>query len=99
MSARIDHAAQAEEWLADAKRAEVSFTASLHDRARRIAEAEAFAAIAQVHATLALAEQQRIANLVALGVIGGGPISNSSPTHAVQYLSSEYPDESKVLGL
>ena len=47
----------------------------------------------------ALVEQQRIANLVALGVIGGGPISNSSPTHAVQYLSSEYPDESKALGL
>ena len=99
MSARIDHAAQAEEWLADAKRAEVSFTASLHDRARRIAEAEAFAAIAQVYATLALAEQQRIANLVALGVIGGGPINNATPRHARDYLSREYPDESKVLGL
>lgn len=88
MSARIDHAAQAEEWLADAKRADVSF-----------AEAEAFAAIAQVYATLALAEQQRIANLVALGVIGGGPINNATPRHARDYLSREYPDESKALGL
>lgn len=88
MSERIDHAAKAEEWLADAKRAEVS-----------LAEAVTFADIAQVHATLALVEQQRIANLIALGVIGGGPINNATPRHAREYLSREYPDESKVLGL
>ena len=55
MSERIDHAAKAEEWLADAKRAEVS-----------LAEAGAFTAIAQVHATLAVAEQLRIRNLIDL---------------------------------
>lgn len=50
-----DHKADSEEWLVAAERPDVpagEFSTSL-------------AAIAQVHATLALVEQQRIANLIA----------------------------------
>ena len=56
-------------------------------------------ATAQVHATLALAEQQRIANLVALGVVGGGPINNAYPGDTRRYLVSEFPDIAEALGI
>lgn len=53
MSARIDHAAKAVEWLTPAEGVGLSWE-----------ETAALAALAQVHATLALVEQQRIANLI-----------------------------------
>lgn len=55
--------------------------------------------IAQAEATLALVEQQRIANLIALGVIGGGPISRESPKHVIDYLLSDYPEVAAALGI
>lgn len=55
MSERIDHAAEAVNFLGA-----VSFD-TYGDDDRKVA-------LAQVHATLALVEQQRIANLIALGI-------------------------------
>lgn len=55
MADRTDHIAEARNWLDGAESARTS-----------LAETTAFAATAQVHATLALVEQQRIANLIAL---------------------------------
>lgn len=54
----IDHAAEAREFLDHAWHPEGE-----EERARR----DPYLATAQGHATLALAEQQRIANLIALG--------------------------------
>ena len=51
MSERIDHAAEAREWI---------------DAAARHPGATSTAILAQAEATLALVEQQRIANLIAL---------------------------------
>lgn len=59
MEARIDHARSAQDhidWAHDQQAAEGSFEFSVRDNAL----------IAQAHATLALAEQQRIANRIAL---------------------------------
>lgn len=56
-------------------------------------------ASAQVYATLALAEQQRIANLIALGAIGGGPINNAMSGYVTDYLRSDFPEIAKGLGL
>jgi len=56
MTERIDHAAEARRGL------------SVLDAPDTILIADALSA-AQVHATLALVEQQRIANLIALGII------------------------------
>lgn len=57
MSERIDHAAKARYWLPQ------NGDGILPDHV----------AVAQVHATLALVEQQRIANLIALGNAEHGP--------------------------
>lgn len=54
---------------------------------------------AQVHATLALAEQQRIANLVTLGAIGGGPLSSDPAYLSRNYLVQEYPEVAAALGI
>lgn len=54
---------------------------------------------AQALATLELAGQQRIANLIALGVIGGGPLSPDPPQLSRDYLLEYYPDMSEELGL
>jgi hypothetical protein len=51
---QIDHAGEAQAWLEGAERREVNLEATT-----------AFASIAQAHATLALAEEQRTASLVA----------------------------------
>ena len=56
MSERVDHAAEAVESLAAAKEWDT------------VPEAALLVADAQAHATLALVEQQRIANLIALGM-------------------------------
>ena len=58
MSERIDHAAEAREWI---------------DAAARHPGAISTAILAQAEATLALVEQQRIANLIALGQFRVGP--------------------------
>ena len=58
MSERIDHAAEAREWI---------------DAAARHPGAVSTAIPAQAEATLALVEQQRIANLIALGEFRAGP--------------------------
>lgn len=67
MTTRIDHAAAAESDI-------VSADDALESGADDVASA--IAAIAQVHATLALVEQQRISNLIALAepreIPGGG---------------------------
>jgi len=55
VSAPSKHLDEARAWLADAERPSYSRE-----------ETETYAAIAQVHATLALVEQQRISNLIAL---------------------------------
>ncbi|MDR6691495.1 hypothetical protein J2X55_002418 [Microbacterium sp. 1154] len=52
---RIDHLKQAADWLDGAERPDITD-----------ALASQMAGIAQVHATLALVEQQRIANLIAV---------------------------------
>lgn len=54
---RVDHAKEAREWVDAAERPDLSMP-----------ETSAFASIAQVHATLALVEQKRIANIIALSV-------------------------------
>lgn len=59
MADRIDHAAKAEQIIAETP--EQLSSAAL----------SAWFAEAQVHATLALAEQQRVANLIALAGIAG----------------------------
>ena len=57
MSERIDHAAEAREWI---------------DAAARHPGATSTAILAQAEATLALVEQQRIANLIALSQVQDG---------------------------
>lgn len=56
MSGRVDHAANARAWLVGAEDRDVPPGPV----------ATSFGVIAQAHATLALVEQQRIANLIAL---------------------------------
>ena len=58
MSARIDHGEAAKEWIANSVKAQ----ASVQPNNEQLAAA--YASIAQTHATLALVEQQRIANLL-----------------------------------
>lgn len=57
---RIDHAAGARDWLAVAAGAPAPYSGAIAD-----------ALAAQTHATLALVEQQRIANLIALAGMAG----------------------------
>ena len=57
MSEHIDHAAEAREWI---------------DAAARHPGATSTAILAQAEATLALVEQQRIANLIALSQVQDG---------------------------
>ncbi|GGH34033.1 hypothetical protein [Microbacterium album] len=61
------------------------------------AAASAAAHIAHTQATLALVEQQRIANLIALGGIGGGPINSAYPDEVLRYLRREYPAAADAL--
>lgn len=81
----IDHKAEAEESLRGA------------GDGRNVATDASNNAIA--HALLYLAEQQRIANLYRLGVIGGGPISPHAGEMARDYLLDQYPDIAQALGL
>lgn len=61
MTERIDHVSAAKGWIANS----VNAQASKQPNNEQLATA--YAGVAQVHATLALVEQQRIANLIAFG--------------------------------
>lgn len=87
MSESIDHVAEAKKRVRLAQYESLTPVANL-----RYLEA-------QVHATLALAEQQRVANLIALGVVGGGPVNDACPVDNRRYLVSKFPDISEVLGI
>lgn len=60
MSAQVDHVAAAKDWIENSVKAQAS------QQPNNEQLAAAYAAVGQVHATLALVEQQRIANLIAL---------------------------------
>ena len=63
MTERIDHAAEAREWIRDAP---------MEYQQNNGQRAQLCAALAQAEATLALVEQQRIQNLIALSQAGDG---------------------------
>lgn len=79
MSERIDHVAEAQEWI---------------DAAMKYPGATGTAVLAAAEAILALVEQQRIANLIALGMLqvtagmdpNGGPVGDGAAFRAL------YPD-------
>ena len=78
MSERTDHAAAAHAWL---ERGEATYgypnnymTTQTDAHHFAIADQAAAVAIAQVHATLALVEQQRIANLIAIAQASDGSL-------------------------
>lgn len=90
MSEWIDHAREARktlEWLARAGENTIREEGPLE------------VAVAQVHATLAVAEQLRLANLLQSGAIGGGPMNNHAPGDVQQYLRREWPDIAAALGI
>lgn len=68
-------------------------------RARMGRKADACRSTALIMATLELANQQRIANLIALEVIGGGPLSQYPGDMAGEYLETHYPDVAEALGV
>ena len=75
MSERIDHAAEAREWI---------------DAAARHPGAISTAILAQAEATLALVEQQRISNLIALGQFRVGPDELPPFRHLVMRAANAY---------
>ena len=75
MRGRIDHAAEAREWI---------------DAAARHPGATSTAILAQAEATLALVDQQRIANLIALGQFRVGPDELPPFRHLVMRLANAY---------
>lgn len=92
MSERVDHAAEARQWNETASGVGLTMV-----------ETSAFAAVAQVHAVLALVEQQRIANLIALGMYrnaDGSRLAQHAVAHPVDEYSVAINDEIKeALGL
>ena len=104
MAERIDHAAEARKHLDDVKAyGDDAHSFRFNDEEGRAIQALSHGGLsaqqAQVHATLALVEQVRIANLIALGTVGGGPINNAAPGHVTDYLRRDYPEIAKGLGL
>jgi len=87
---RIDHAAEARKSLAWLDRVPESVMRE---------DGPLVVAAAQVHATLALVEQMRIANLLQSGAIGGGPMSDHYPGAVQSYLRKEWPDIAAALGV
>lgn len=90
MTERIDHARKARKtlyWLENAGENAVREHGPLE------------VAAAQVHATLALVEQMRIANLLQSGAISGGPMSNRYPVDVQSYLRGRWPDIAAALGI
>src|SRR5690606_14414483 len=94
---RTDHAEEARALLAysesygnDARRFRGD---GAPERARAALDRSLLAATqAQVHATLAVAEQLRLANLFQSGAIGGGPMNDHIPGEVQSYLRREWPD-------
>lgn len=62
------------------------------DKAEYLEDGETFLAVAQVHATLALVEQQRIANLIALSEPGRHSNSGARAALAAFYPNSAEPE-------
>jgi len=94
MTERIDHANEARAQLIDAG----AYVGA--DMLVQTGESKTDVLLsAQVHATLAVAEQVRIGNLIALGVIGGGPINNAVTEYVTDYLRKDFPEIAKGLGL
>lgn len=79
MSTRTDHAKEAQEWIMRALNPTDAF------------ERSSAAKVAQVHATLALVEQQRIANLIALGMY-----THANGSRGFQHLVCHPTDEYSV---
>lgn len=102
---RTDHAEEARALLADAE----SYGNDAHslrlnneppEQVRAALDHGLLAATqAQVHATLAVAEQLRLANLFQSGAIGGGPMNKHTPGHVQTYLRREWPDIAATLGV
>ena len=101
---RTDHAEEARALLAYAD----SYRNDAHrfrgdgapERARAAMDRSLLAATqAQVHATLAVAEQLRLANLFQSGAIGGGPMNDRIPGEVQSHLRREWPDIATILGV
>lgn len=94
MTARADHAAEAQRIMAAGERAAANARDAAHNGAHKIADGYGAKAHgcwmqAQVHATLALVEQQRIANLIALATSAGSPVLDRAAQRALQRANSE----------
>lgn len=104
LSNRTDHAEEARAMLAYAESYGSDARRFLGDgaleRARAALDRSLIAATrAQVHATLAVAEQLRLANLFQSGAIGGGPVNDHIPGEVQSYLRREWPDVAATLGV
>lgn len=87
MSERIDHAKEAREWI---------------DAVSNHPEETPGAILAQAEATLALAEQQLIANLIALGILGVDEVPETGERGLVYTPpddARECPDVARALGI
>lgn len=71
MTNATDHEFEARTWISNA------ITAQIHRGSEVLAGV--YAGIAQAHATLALAEQQRIANLIAVTAVDGNKADFTKP--------------------
>src|SRR5690606_22325838 len=102
---RPDHAEEARALLADAESYgndahRLRFNNESPERARAAMDHGLLAATqAQVHATLAMVEQLRLAKLFQSGAIGGGPMNKHTPGHVQTYLRREWPDIAATLGV
>lgn len=92
LNVRIDHAAEARARIAEAKR-----------QSHLGQDAEAIATLAVAEATLALVEQQRVANLIALGTArhaNGSPIKSSALTYPIgTWSAAVHPEILEALGI
>ena len=92
MSERIDHAAEARARIAEVKM-----------RSHLGQDAEVVATLAVAEATLALAEQQRVANLIALGTArnpDGSAIRSAALTYPIgTWSAAVHPEILEALGI
>src|SRR5690606_1366759 len=102
---RTDHAEEARSLLADAESYgndahRLRFNNEPPEQVRAAMDHGLLAATqAQVHATLAMVEQLRLANLFQSGAIGGGPMNKHTPGHVQTYLRQEWPEIAATLGV
>lgn len=80
MTERIDHTGWAREFI---RAAENAFDDEVTIDAREAPTVAENIALAQVHATLALVEQQRLANLITLAAIPGAGTLETAAAHAL----------------